>query len=60
MISVHAVHEHEGHQLAFTAWPSIMAVEELGWIRSETVRPHDGGRPSVWLHINPRLVGKRA
>ena len=54
------MHEREGHQLAFTAWPSIMAVEELGWIRSETVRPHDGGRPSVRFHINPRLAGQRA
>jgi hypothetical protein len=34
--------------------------EEPGWIRSETVRARDGGRPSARSHLNPRLAGQRA
>ena len=39
---------------------ALETLAEWGWIRPETIRAHDGGRPSVRFHINPRLAGQRA
>jgi len=38
---------------------ALERLDERGWIRSETVRGPDGGRPSVRFHINPRRPVRR-
>ena len=38
---------------------ALERLDELGWIRAETVRGPDGGRPSVRFHINPRRPVRR-
>ncbi len=35
---------------------ALECLEDLGWLRREAVRAHDGGRPSVRFHTNPRLA----
>ena len=34
---------------------AIAALEDLGWVRREEVRPNDGGRPSEILRPHPEL-----
>lgn len=38
---------------------ALELLDELGWIRSATVRASAGGRPTVRFHINPRLAGRQ-
>jgi hypothetical protein len=38
---------------------SGQGLEELGWVRPETVRAPDGGRPTVRFRLNPRLLAGR-
>ena len=38
---------------------ALEGLAELGWIRPETVRALDGGRPTVRFRINPRLLAGR-
>ncbi len=35
---------------------ALECLEELGWLRPNAVRAHEGGRSSVHFHINPRLA----
>ena len=35
---------------------ALECLADLGWLRPEVVRAHDGGRPSVRFHTNPRLA----
>jgi hypothetical protein len=39
---------------------ALECLEELSWIRSETVRARDGGRPGVRFHLNPRIARSEA
>ena len=39
---------------------ALACLEDLGWLRPEAVRAHDGGRSSVRFHINPRLAAGAA
>jgi len=39
---------------------ALACLEDLGWLQPEAVRAHDGGRPSVRFHINPRLAAGAA
>ena len=34
---------------------ALECLADLGWLRPEAGKAHDGGRPSVRFHINPRL-----
>jgi hypothetical protein len=37
---------------------ALECLRELGWIRPEAVVARDGGRPTVWFHINPRVASR--
>ena len=38
---------------------ALEGLAELGWLRAESVRIRDGGRPSVRFRLNPRLLAGR-
>jgi hypothetical protein len=39
---------------------ALACLEDLNWIRSETVRARVGGRPGVRFHLNPGVTRERA